>query len=130
MELVEEDKGEAEVEEEVQTCFSALSTEPFVPVPLPHVDVAAAGLGEGLPTDAAVVRLLACRGTTDRWRDAASIMLGTDEGGVTAGQNRDMKKEICGAPIPVAAPRQRITATRRERNVLGIFFFFHFENKS
>lgn len=78
--LLEADKGKEEEEEkeeeekEDETCFSAFSTEPLVPVPLPHVDVAAAGLGEGLPTDPAVVRLLACRGTTDRWRDAASIM--------------------------------------------------------
>lgn len=44
-----------------KTCFSAFATEPLLAVSLPHVDVAAARLGEGLPTDPAVVRFLAWR---------------------------------------------------------------------
>lgn len=59
------DKGRRECEgggRGGQTCFSAVSTETFLAVPLPHVDVAAARLGEGLPTDPTEVRLLACRG--------------------------------------------------------------------
>lgn len=42
----------------MQTCFSAVSSQPLLPVPLPHVNVSAAGLRESLPTDPAHVRLL------------------------------------------------------------------------
>lgn len=50
-----------------ETCFSALAAEPLLlAVPLPHVDVPAAGLGERLPADPTVMRLLAWETQTRR----------------------------------------------------------------
>lgn len=42
----------------IRTCFFAFAGEPLLAMPLPHVDVPAAGLGERLPADSAVMRLL------------------------------------------------------------------------
>lgn len=42
-----------------RTCFFAFAAEPLLAVPLPHVDVPAARLGERLPADPTVMRLLA-----------------------------------------------------------------------
>lgn len=44
---------------ESETCFSAFTAEPLLPVSLPHVNVSAAGLRESLPTDPTQMRLLA-----------------------------------------------------------------------
>lgn len=45
-------------ERKKETCFSAFTAETLLAVSLPHVDISAAGLGESLPTDPTVVRLL------------------------------------------------------------------------
>lgn len=42
----------------IRTCFFAFASEPLLAMPLPHVDVPAAWLGERLPADSAVMRLL------------------------------------------------------------------------
>lgn len=49
-----------------RTCFFAFAAEPLLAVSLSHVDVPAAGLGERLPADPTLMRLLAWKSTSVR----------------------------------------------------------------